>query len=220
MKMRMTRRGAGMLIALMLIAVPAAAAVMTQTFVKATASLDDTCFDLEAGSDVTSFPGLVTFDPGPTIQAAGGNADLVAAEVTVKGQVGDRVIYTDVAFFSNDCGTVTLRLLSASDPAGGDELEPAVGPGTIWEDVDIYVYVENTSTPSATSNPVDDPSEWEELLSVVDGSVTESGSVIMNNGTQRRLAFVIDTSSDFVVDLANPANNQVIWRWTAQASYS
>ena len=33
MNMRMTRRGAGILIALMLIAVPAAAAVMTQSFV-------------------------------------------------------------------------------------------------------------------------------------------------------------------------------------------
>jgi hypothetical protein len=220
MKMRMTRRGAGMLIALMLIAVPAAAAVMTQTFVKATASLEDTCFDLEAGNDATRFPGLVTFDAGPTIQAAGGNADLVAAEVTVKGQVGDRVVYSDVAFFTNDCGSVTLRLLSASDPAGGDELEPAVGSGSIWEDVDIYVYVQNASGIPLASNPIDDPADWTEMLSVVNGSVSESGSVTMTNGTERRLAFVIDTSSDFVVDLANPANNRVVWRWTAQASYN
>ena len=220
MKMRMTRRGAGLLIALMLIAVPAAAAVMTQSFVKATATLADECFRIEAGGDVALVPGLVEFSAGPAIQPEGAGVTLVEAELGVTGQVGDRVIYTDVAAFTNNCGSVTLQLLSASDPAGGDELEPAVGPGTIWESVNLYVYVQDVVTLSPGSSPLNNSSEWEELLTVIGGSVTESGSVLMANGAVRQLAFVVDTDADFVVDLGDPAENQVIWRWTAQASYN
>jgi hypothetical protein len=219
MNMRMTRRGAGILIALMLIAVPAAAAVMTQSFVTATATLDDTCFDLVAGNDV-NFTDLVTFDPSGTIVATDGSAELVQAAVGIKGQVGDRMVYSDVARFTNNCGSVVLELLSTSDPEGGNELEPAVGPGSIWESVDIRVYVQDAGSVATTSNPLDNPADWEELLTVINGSVTESGSVLMPNASERRLAFVVDTDSSYVPDLVTPANNQLTWRWTAKATYN
>lgn len=216
MKMRMTRRGAGMLIALMLIAVPAAAAVMTQSFVKSNVELDNTCFNLLEGQD--SLDGYATFDPSPTVTDPAGNVSLIQAEISITGNVGNRVVFTDVGRFDSSCvDTLSLRLRSASDPAGAPAQEPPVAPGSLWESVDIRIFVAAIEAMPAGSDPLNDPSSWTEVLTVVDGTVSNGGTVTLINGANRELSFVIDTDAGFAPDI-DPANNTLVWRWTAEAS--
>jgi hypothetical protein len=214
MKMRMTRRGAGLLIALMLIAIPAAAAVMTQNFMRADITLNDACFVKEAGSDAAGASGFVSFDGSQTIVASGGTVDLLQEEVSVSGFAGDRLIYTDTARFVNNCtSSVSLRLISASDPAAGPAVDPAVVAGSIWESMDVYVYVATAATPAgdpSATNP-----DWALQFSVVAGVVSpQVNAVTIPNAGSRRLAFVIDTDSAWT-----GAESGTL-RWTATATHS
>ena len=98
MNMRMTRRGAGILIALMLVAVPAAAAVVTQNFETATVEINGPCFLVEEGSDTLSATGFVDFT---SATVSTGSVDLSQESITVTGNGGNRMIYSEVAIYNN-----------------------------------------------------------------------------------------------------------------------
>ncbi len=205
MKMRMTRRGAGILIALMLIAVPAAAAVMTQNFVSATIELNGKCFTMTDGADASSPTGWVTFTPNVVNT---GSVDLAQEVITVNGFGGNRMIYSDVALLENNCAqTATVDFISAGDPGGAAAFEPALGDA-VWDDFTIRIFLANTQTPDNNVFGAD----WVEALSVDGGVASDGGSVAIPNGSDRRLAVVIDT--DDAVDTFLP--DAATLRWTAQ----
>ena len=140
MNMRMTRRGAGILIALMLIAVPAAAAVMTQNFQSATIDINGPCFDVTAGNDASSPTNFVQF---ATATVSTGSIDLRQESLTVAGHVGNRAIYSEVARFANGCGAdASVEFFPINDPSGTPAFVPDL-TDPVWDDFTISFYLAN-----------------------------------------------------------------------------
>lgn len=213
MNNRMTRRTAVVLVMLMMIAVPATAAVITQNFMKADVTLTAACFTKTAGTDINpAGSGFVDFSASTEVDPGNG-VTLYQETTTLSGFTGDRMIYSDPVRFNNDCGhPIQVELISQNDPAGAPALEPAAGPGSIWEDVNVKIYL--AAAPGDPGIPSDSNTGWELMLTVDNGgTVTSGGSVTINNATNHRLAFVIDTQAG----LAPIPTEKAILRWTAQA---
>lgn len=207
-----TRRWAGILIAMMMIAVPAAAAVITQNFMRSDVSVNAACFTKTAGGDVSGSSGFITFNGGATINDPSGTVDLIQETMTVQGFAGDRLLYTDAVDFNNTCaGSVAVTFLSENDPAGGLAVDPAFEAGGFWADVDITLYLANTATPSGNPGTSGD---WALMMRVAGGTVTDQiASVSIPAGATRSMAVVIDTDDGVTV------TDTGTLRWTAQATH-
>ena len=150
MRLKMTRRTAAIIVALMMIAVPAAAAVVTQNFMAADLDLNAACFTKTAGSDVLNTSNYVAFDGAQTIN--GGGVSLLQETVSLEGFAGDRLIYSDAVHINNTCGhTLQVTLIGENDAFGGPVLEPSV-PDPVWQDLDVAIYMSNLA-PSAPCRP-------------------------------------------------------------------
>lgn len=208
----MTRRWAGILIAMMMIAVPASAAVITQNFMRADVTVDGACFTKTAGADAASTSGFLVFNDGATIQDPSGTVQLFQETMSVRGFAGDRLIYTSAALFNNNCPTdIDVTFVSENDPANGLAVDPEVVAGVFWDDVDITLYLANTGTPTGLPGTSGD---WQPMLRILGGSVTDQiGSVTIPDGSTRPMAVVVDT--DDGVD----ATATGTLRWTAQATH-
>jgi len=208
----MTRRWAGILIAMMMIAVPASAAVITQNFMRADASVDAACFTKTAGADAASASGFLTFNGGATIQDPTGTVDLIQETMSVQGFAGDRLIYTDAVDFNNGCpNTIAVTFLSVNDPAGGLALDPPYAGGGFWDDINISLYMANVASPSGTPGVSGD---WQVVMRVSGGTVTDQiASVNIPAGATRSMAVVVDTDDG----VATTATGTL--RWTAQATH-
>lgn len=208
----MTRRWAGILVAMMMIAVPAAAAVITQNFMRADVSVDAACFTKTAGGDVASVSGFITFNGGATINDPSGTVDLIQETMTVSGFAGDRLLYTDAVDFNNNCGgDIAVSFVSENDPANGLAVDPAFVAGGFWADVDIALYMANTATP--TGNP-GTSGDWTLMMRVAGGTVTDQiATVTIPAGATRSMGVVIDTDDGVTV------TDTGTLRWTAQATH-
>ena len=208
----MTRRWAGILIAMMMIAVPASAAVITQNFMRADVTVDGACFTKTAGADDASTSGFLTFNGGATIQDTSGTVQLIQETMAVRGFAGDRLIYTSAVLFNNDCPTeIEVTFVSQNDPADGLAVDPAVVTGLFWDDVDITLYLAANGSPSGIPG---ESGDWQAMMSILGGTVTDQiGSVTILPSTSRRMAVVVDT--DDGVDTSALGT----LRWTAQATH-
>lgn len=208
----MTRRWAGILIAMMMVAVPASAAVITQNFMRADVSVNAACFTKTAGADAGSGSGFLTFNGGATIQDPSGTVDLIQETMTVQGFAGDRLIYTDAAHFNNNCGDgIAVTFVSVNDPAGGLAVDPAYEAGSFWDDIDVTLYMATVAAPTGTPGTGGD---WQVMMRVSAGSVNDQlGSVNIPTGATRSMAVVIDTDDGVTV-----TDNGTL-RWTAQATH-
>lgn len=208
----MTRRWAGILIAMMMIAVPASAAVITQNFMRADVSVDAACFTKVAGDDDASSSGFLVFNDAATIQDSSGTVQLFQETMTVRGFAGDRLIYSSAAVFRNDCLTeIEVTFVSENDPANGLAVDPEVVSGVFWDDVDITLHLANTGSPSGLPGSSGD---WQAMMSVLGGSVTDQiDSVTIPPNSTRTMGVVVDT--DDGVDEAATGT----LRWTAQATH-
>ena len=208
----MTRRTAVVLVMLMMIAVPATAAVITQNFMRADVSLNAACFTKTAGADAGS--DFTTFTENATVDARNG-ATLLQERTELMGFKGDRMIYSDAVHFNNSCAhTIQVSLVSQNDPNGDPALDPAAVAGSVWDDVAIKIYLSNVAITTDPGIPTDSNPSWTLMLTVDDGGdVTPGGTVTIPNSGIRRLAFVVDTQFDSAAldtDIAT-------LRWTAQA---
>lgn len=208
----MTRRWAGILVAMMMIAVPASAAVITQNFMRADVSVNAACFTKTAGADASSGSGFLTFNGGATITDPTGTVDLIQETMAVQGFAGDRLIYTDAARFNNDCpDDIAVTFVSENDPANGLALDPAFVAGDFWTDVDISLYMAAVAVPSGTPGVSGD---WQLMMRVVGGTVTDQiASVSIPDGSSRSMAVVVDTDDGVA------AVDSGTLRWTAQATH-
>jgi len=208
----MTRRWAGILIAMMMIAVPASAAVITQNFMRADVSVDAACFTKTAGGDAASGSGFLTFNGGATIQDPTGTVDLIQETMSVQGFAGDRLIYTDAVSFNNDCpDDIALTFVSENDPANGLAIDPAFVAGDFWTDVDISLYMATVASPTGTPGVSGD---WQVMLRVSGGSVTDQISTVnIPDGASRAMAVVIDTDDGVAT------TDSGTLRWTSQATH-
>ena len=203
---RVSGRLAALLVGLMMISVPAAAAVITQNFLRADVTVDAACFTKTAGADAAS--PLLTFTGTNTI--SGGGVDLLQETTQINGYAGDRLIYSRAIDFNNNCGSaIDVTFISQDDPAGGLALDPAP-PGGVWDDMDVTIYL--ATVPAPVTAPNSGSPEWEQMLSVTAG-VAAAGvvPVTMADGDTHPLAFVVDTDDGVV----GPATGTI--RWTAQA---
>ena len=208
----MTRRTAVVLVVLMMIAVPATAAVITQNFMRADVNLSAACFTKTAGADALGTSGFIQFAGGETVDAGGG-VTLLQETTTLDGFKGDRMIYSDAVRFNNECGhTISVSLVSQNDPNDDPALDPPAVAGSIWDDLSIKLYLSNVAGDPGI--PSDTNADWELMLTIDDGgNVTSGGAVTIPNVQDRRLAFVIDTQFD---SAALPTDVATL-RWTAQA---
>jgi hypothetical protein len=208
----MTRRWAGILIAMMMIAVPASAAVITQNFMRADVSVNAACFTKTAGDDVSSGSGFMTFAGGATIQDSSGTVDLIQETMSVQGFAGDRLIYSDAVRFNNNCpDTIALAFVSEIDPAGNIAVDPAFVPGGFWADVDIALYIATVASPTGTPGA---SADWQVMMRVNGGTVTDQISTVnIPNGATRSMAVVLDTDDGVTTTATGTL------RWTAQATH-
>lgn len=206
----MTRRWAGILVAMMMITVPAAAAVITQNFMRADVSVNAACFTKTAGTDVATGSAFIEFNDASTITDPSGFVQLIQETLTVNGFAGDRVIYSDAVRFNNNCtGQIEVALISENAPNNGLAVEPAYVSGGFWDDVDVYMYLANNGAPAGLPGISGD---WSLVMRVSQGTVTDDiNRVVIPENSTRRMAVVLDT--DDGVDATATGS----LRWTAQA---
>lgn len=208
----MTRRWAGILVAMMMIAVPASAAVITQNFMRADLSVNAACFTKTAGADASSGSGFLVFNGAATIQDPSGTVDLIQETMSLQGFAGDRLIYTDAVHFNNNCPDgVAVTLVSENDPANGGAVDPPYVIGNFWDDIDVSIYLATVTSPTGTPGSSGD---WQLMMSVSQGSVNDQiASVNIPAGGTRSMAVVIDTDDGVTI------TDSGTLRWTAQATH-
>ncbi len=202
-KRRITARLAAVLVALLMIAVPAAATVITENFMRGDVAGGVACFVKVAGPDAAATADA-DVDVTSTIVSASTGVTLLQETITVAGYAGDRVTYTDVVRYQNNCDyDITLTLVAEDDPAGGTAIS-----GT-WADKYAAVYLSSTAGAGA---PVGAAPDWSgTFIEVSGGALTgpTAGSVTVAQGTEVQSAFVIETD-------AGTATTGTL-RYTAQA---
>jgi hypothetical protein len=192
---RVSGRWATAAILILIIAAPAAASVVTQNFLRADVSTDAACFVTAEGPDATDF-GLASADPyadvdlTATITNPTTGVTLLQEQVTVTGYEGDRITYTDVVRYENDCDyDVSLRLVVGDDAAGN--------PGFVasdWTDKAVSIHL---STGVGVGTDFGVAADWDQSPIVVakgDAAPTNgaSGIVTVPAGGAVQGAFVIE----------------------------
>ncbi len=192
---RINRRWAVAIIAVLLVAAPAAASVITQNFLRADVTTAEACFHKVEGDDAADF-GNAAFNPyadvdlTTTITNPTTGVTLLQETVTVIGYEGDRITYTDVVRYVNDCDyDISLRLVVEDDPAGNTGFTAAE-----WTDKALSIYL---SLAAGVDGDFDDPAKWDGSPIVIaknDASPTsaETGTVTVAAGSSVQSAFVIE----------------------------
>ncbi len=211
----MTRRWAGILIAMMMIAVPAAAAIITQNFMRADVAIDAACFTKTPGadhSDPSDPDDFFIFNAGTTIDDPTGTVQLIQESMTVRGFAGDRLLYTDAVHFTNNCpDAISVALISENDLGDGLAIDPPFTGEGVWADVVISLYIATNPTP--TGNP-GSSGEWVLMMRVAGGSVDDQlATVSIPAGSTRPMGVVVDTDDGVDAEATGTL------RWTAQATH-
>lgn len=204
---KFTRRSAATVVALMMLAAPAGASIIVQNYMEADIVAAPPCFNKTAGADAVDgttdgTDELVTFDGTATDTIDG--VTLTEEKITVQGMTGDRVIYTDVAHFNNDCDSDIVVQLTAQ------------ANGTAWTGVHGEIWLSNIEDPTDVDPSVDVlANEWNDTaIEVTDGAigVASTGAVTVPAGQSVQAAFVLATAPDF-------AGTATI-NWVAEATIS
>ena len=206
------------------IATPALASMLVENYMTAEVGAIAPCFSKVGGADVGAHGNAVVAFDGAATQnrdadgnvVVTGGVELLEEKVTVTGMVGDRVTYTDVVRYQNDCAQPIDVQLTLQGVAGN------------WEDRAIKVYL---STQAATApeldvtipadvvaaDSVNDPVYWDDSPLAVDAGAAavltneETGVITLDTGEQLRGAVVISTGvGTAVADVAS-------LDWTATA---
>lgn len=209
-----TGRMTALAVAMLLLAVPALAAVMTQNFLRADVTADTACFTKVAGADALAFnnPVLdpyIEFDAAATVVDASSGLSMLQERLTVEGYAGDRITYTDYVHYENNCDTpLTIQLVAEPDFNG----DPAKG-GT-WADVQAMIYISVATNGTAGTDL--SGADWDSSPIVVNASAVpgSTGSVTVLPGEYVQGAIVIDA------DAASAGSGPYTLRYTAQAAHS
>ncbi len=212
---RFTKGWAIAALAVMLFAVPAAAGIIVQNFLRADIEVNDACFSKTNGPDVAAASGLMTFDTTATVADTAGGVDLLQETATFQAYAGDRMLYTSAINFNNTCGhDLDLTFISAADPAGGAAIDTAAAFGNI--DVRMYLPAPapaGVAVPGLTGT-------WVEMLSVVNGTATNGTTpVTLADGGTLTLAVIIDADAATPTTVAPAAPFAGTLRWIAQADH-
>ncbi len=217
---RMTRRGALATAAIMTLATPAFASLVIQNYMEADVSVGEACFNKVAGDDATSYTGTDDNDPKVTFDGEGNvipvdGADLIEEKLSVRGMQGDRVFYTDVVRYRNDCDVpLNIQLTAASVVDAGK-----------WNDKGARVYISDTSWDRVGAEPdygVPGTADglWNDtpITISVDGTVTSdsTGTVTVPAGQEIRGSIAIVADHDAGTAIADTAT----LNWIATATHA
>ena len=212
--LRATGRVAVLVIAMLMLAVPALAAVITQNFLRADVSADAACFTKVAGADALAFnnPALdpyIEFDDTATVVDASSGLSLLQERLTVEGYAGERITYTDYVHYENNCDSpLSVQLIAEPDFNGNPAKDGA------WTNVQakIYISVAADGTAGTDLNGAD----WDASPIVVNATAVpgSTGTVTVLPGEYVQGAIVID------VDAAGAGSGPYTLRYTAQAAHS
>lgn len=201
-----TRRTASVLVALMLVAAPAGASIIVQNYMEADITAAPPCFVKITGDDpTTSSQATFSADPLTDITAVDG-VDLLEEKITVTGMTGDRVIYTDVVRYQNNC-LEAIDVMLTGTVASGD-----------WTNVAAEIWISNVVAPGDIDPnlevlPADD---WQDDHITIPansaGAIADAtGVVTVPAGSEIRGAFIVSSDVAFTGGTAT-AN------WVAQAT--
>lgn len=140
---KISRRGALIATGLTVFATPAFASLIVQNYMEADFTVAAACFVKIAGDDTTSYLGTDANDPLATFSAGATNtiqvdgANLLEEKLTIRGMRGDRVTYTDVVRYQNNCDVpLSISLVASTATATGD-----------WTDRSARIYISDQTSP-------------------------------------------------------------------------
>lgn len=207
---RLTRRTAAITVAFLCIAAPAGASVIVQNFMHAEIASAPACFVKIDGQDTipgnTSLADLDEASTSTDRDVTG--TELLEEHIRLEGQIGDRVIFTDIVRYVNKCDeAVDVMLTSAV--ASGD-----------WTDMAAEIWISNVASPVNMDPNVDVlADEWNDTAIIVanGGAVlpASTGVVTVASGSEIQGAFVVSTGVGRAV---TPALDAAELIWTAQAT--
>ena len=218
---RISRRAMLIIVAMLVFATPAMASLVVHNFMEADITSADACFVKVAGDDFASYTGAGANDPLSSfsndettdlIQING--ADLLEEKITVRGMRGDRVMYTDVVRYQNNCDiSLDVRLVTDAATATGD-----------WTDRSARIYLSALpatigTDPAGLGRPGVTGDGWDVTPIVVEADTgaipsgnQSTGTVTLAPGQELRGAFVISAG----VNSSNGAVGTI--NWVAEAS--
>jgi hypothetical protein len=213
-KGRISRRGALVATAITVFATPAFASLVVQNFMEADISVAAACFVKVAGNDIGSYTAVDADDPnagfdGTTNTITVDGAGLLEEKLTVRGMIGDRVTYTDVVRYQNNCNVpLDVTLVASAPTATGD-----------WTDRSARIYLSSVTAP--TGNPGAPASGWDATPIVVDAGTgnipvtnAQTGTVTVAPGAEIRGAISVSAGVNAVATGIGTVN------WVAEAENS
>lgn len=207
---RSTRRTIAIAVALLCIAAPAGASVIVQNFMQAEIASAPACFMKIDGQD--TIPGNTTLadldEASTSTDRDVTGTELLEEHIRLEGQIGDRVIFTDIVRYVNNCAE-PIDVLLTSAVSSGD-----------WTDMAAEIWISNVANPVNMDPNVDVlADEWNNTAIVVanGGAVAPAatGVVTVPSGSEIQGAFVVSTGVGR--DVAPPLDAAELI-WTAQAT--
>ena len=177
----------------LLTAVPAAAAVVMQNFVRTDITTAAACMTKIAGADETSFPiaanapyaAINTTQTGTT--PAPDSVTLLNETVTMKGFLGDRTVVSDAIRVKNTCNYPIVVSLKAEPQFGA-----VASTGFTNVAVDVYLGLKNAGA-SGTDFTV--AADWDPTAlhyNSVGASSTSTGTVTIPVNEDRQIGYRLD----------------------------
>lgn len=189
----------------LVIAVPVAADVGLQNFMRAEVATTAPCLVTSAGADATDGSDFLTFDSTATVEASG--VELVQEKLAIRAFAGDRLFYSEALVITNTCDIdLSVTFFNTDDPAGGLALEPA--SGLPWDAMNLRFYLQDPAGAAVAGLP----DNYVAMLEVLTGTVTAAGTSIVPAGQSRTLAVTVDTDGSVA------AGSVGVIRWEAVAS--
>lgn len=196
---RFTRRSASIFIALLMIAAPAGASIIVQNYMRADITAAVPCFQKVSGDDpvASTQAGFNNDNTSDLIDIDG--VDLLEERLTVTGMTGDRVVYTDMVLYQNNCTEPITLQLNVTD------LE-----GTAWDNLAAEIWISNSTAP-ANIDPNLDPAatdDWnDDAILIPAGSTSgfaeSTGTVVVQPNTSVQGAIVVSTDVLFSTGTAS-----------------
>ena len=212
--LRATGRVAVLVVAMLMLAVPALAAVITQNFLRADVSADAACFTKVPGADALAFnnPALdpyLEFDNTAAVVDGASGLSLLQERLTVEGYAGERITYTDYVHYENNCDTPLSIQLVAEPDFNGDPAKDGS-----WADVQAKIYISVATNGTAGTDV--SGADWDSSPIVVNATAVpgSTGTVTVLPGEYVQGAIVIDA------DVASAGSGPYTLRYTAQAAHS
>ncbi len=203
--LKFTRRSAAIIVALLMVAAPAGASIIVQNFMEADITAAPPCFVKTTGSDPLN-SSQASFDASGANTIAVDGVDLLEEKITVNGMTGDRVIYTDVVRYENNC-LEPIDVVLTTNAVAGD-----------WTNLAAEIWISNIAAPAAVDPNLDGVGgDWNDDYIIVPAGTTagafvdSTGVITVAPGAEVQGAFVVSS------DVAFTAGTATV-NWVAQAT--